>query len=111
MSAVSTCDNSTLWVTLRTGPATEEPHFCVASSLTGPAHSHIGPYAQLSASSPHMISAMDGGSEGKWKQKPGTCSNFVCNLNCNRIYSDQNKCCYKIKYNHCIFIIQHQTLI
>ena len=56
MFAVSTCDNSTLWVTLRTGPATEEPHFYVASSLTGPAHSHIVPYAQLSASSPHMIS-------------------------------------------------------
>ena len=59
MSAVSAHDNSILWVTLRTGPATEEPHFCVTSSLTGPAHSQIGPYAQLSASSPHMTSAMD----------------------------------------------------
>ena len=59
MTAVSTCDNSILWVTLRTGPATEEPHLYVASSLTGPAHSQTGPYAQLSASSPHMTSAMD----------------------------------------------------
>ena len=41
MSAVSACDNSILWVTLRTGPATEEPHFYVTSSLTGPAHSQF----------------------------------------------------------------------
>ena len=55
MFAVSAYDNSTLWVTLRTGPAIEEPHFYVTSSLIGTTHSQTGPYAQWSASSPHDI--------------------------------------------------------
>ena len=56
MSAVSADDISTLWVTLHTDPATEEPHFYVTSSLIVPTLSQTGPYAQWTASSPHDIS-------------------------------------------------------
>ena len=52
---MSACDNSILWVTLRTDPAAEEPHFYVTSSLIGPAHSQTGPYAQLSADKPMLV--------------------------------------------------------